>query len=185
MNELELLNNIVSSVNSIIGDNMENKCDAVQGLIGRYLSELNIHYNACTTTKIIDEKLVGHSFIVAYFNDNAYIIDPSFIQFKYMNNDDLYIKGIRCISKSPYYYANLINSNLCNELVTNGYIKLDEESAYFYGNAFYQTKVGIKEGEVIPMLSGNMFIKLFSKGNDELINYDLEEISDVISKHVL
>lgn len=178
----KLVNYIVEEVKASINDlKMINKCDAVQGLIGTYLNDLGIPNYPCITNKSIREGIVGHSFIVADFKEyggGVYLIDPAFIQFYYLNDemDDMYINNIRVKSKSPYYYANKIDSNLLNSLITKGYLELNEESAYFYGNSFYYTLVGIiKDYKIIP-IPGSVYLNSFFKGKETLNTYDYDLI---------
>lgn len=171
------LKKIVESVKDIVDDDkMINKCDMCQGIIGRYLEKLGIEYYPCSTNKVISNNITGHSFIVAKISDDYYVIDPSFIQFKYDYSEEKVINGIKCISKSPYYYLNKIDSDLTNKLIDNGYFKLDKNSAYAYGNAFYFTKTSIPyDFDLIP-IHGDIIINAFKKGNDKLTNYNVGEI---------
>lgn len=178
----KLLNYIVINIRKIINDEtFINKCDLVQGLIGRYLNKLNIKNYPCITNKCITENIVGHSFIVAdfeEFGDKKYIIDPSYIQFLYLNDkeDDMYINDLRVKSKSPFYYAHKINKDITNEFLKNGYMELNEENASLYGNSFYKTKVGINSSYEFPLISGKTYINSFTKGNEILRKYDYPEI---------
>lgn len=177
------LNYIVSSVKEIVNDdNFINKCDLVQGLVGRYLNRLEIPNYPSLTNKCIMPNVVGHSFIVATINNINYIIDPTFIQFACMEFDDLYLNHFRVKSKSPFYYASIINKEKTISLISKGYLELNEETAYFYGNSFYYTLTNIKDDYVFKSINGNTFINSFLKGNEVLRNYDCEEIKTSFNK---
>ncbi len=176
------LDNIISNINNIIKDDTYiNKCDTVQGLIGRYLDKLNITYYANITNKCISKDIVGHSFIVISFkdyNNDMYIIDPTFIQFLYLDNEyyDYYINNLRIKSKSPFYYAKNIDKDLTLELLQKGYLKLTSRSAYLYGNSFLLTKTNIKKDTKINLESGNTYINNFLKGKELLRDYNYPNI---------
>ena len=171
------LKEIIKETRKIVNDEkMINKCDMCQGIIGRYFQKIGISFSPCSTNKVISDNVTGHSFIVALIEDSYYLIDPSFIQFKYDSSEEVIIKNTRCISKSPYYYLCKINETLANELISNGYFELTEQSAYEYGNAFYLTKTSIPiDFKFIP-IKGDIFIKSFLLGNDKLTNYETGEI---------
>jgi len=182
----QLLNYIVNNIRKIVNDEtFINKCDLVQGLIGRYLNKLNIKNYPCITNKCITENIVGHSFIVADFEEygnKKYIIDPSYIQFLYLNDkeDDIYINDLRVKSKSPFYYAREINKDITSKFLKNGYMELNEENAFLYGNSFYKTKTGIPNSYEIPLINGKTYIHSFIKGNEVLRKYDYPEIETSI-----
>lgn len=170
---------IILSVRKIVDDDMFiNKCDTVQGLVGRYLNKLGITNYPCVTNKCVMPNVVGHSFIVATINNSNYIIDPAFIQFAFLDFNELYINNLRIKSKSPFDYALKINKNMTKELVTHGYIKLTEQSAYWYGNSFYYTLTNIKDDYKFKDISGNLYVKSFLKGKERLHKYDYPEIFD-------
>ena len=176
------LDNLIAVINDIINESSYiNKCDAVQGLIGRYFKRLGIPTFANITNKCVSSNVIGHSFVVASFRDynqGDYIIDPSFIQFLYLNDDydDLYINHLRIKSKSPFYYARAIDKELTLELLRKGYLKLTSRSAYLYGNCFLHTKVCISDDSVIDNIDGNIYINSFFKGNEQLRVYDYPDI---------
>lgn len=182
--ELSLfLDYIVLSVKEIVNDEtFINKCDLVQGLIGRYLNKLNINNYPCITNKAVMPNVVGHSFIVAAINDNNYIIDPAFIQFALMDFEELYINHLRIKPKSPIYYASLIDKEVTKSLLINGYVKLDERSAYLYGNCFYQTLTNVKDDYIFKNKEGRKYISEFLKGNEKLRKYDYDEIETLYDK---
>ncbi|MBQ7139913.1 MAG: hypothetical protein IJO32_00235 [Bacilli bacterium] len=183
---IKLLDYIVSNVRKIVNDEtFTNKCDLTQGLIGRYLNTLNIKNNPCITNKSISDNIIGHSFIIADFSEygnKKYIIDPSYIQFLYSNDkdNDIYINDLRVKSKSPFYYAHKINKDITNEFLKNGYMELNEENAFLYGNSFYKTKTGIPSSYEIPLISGKVYMNSFIKGNEILRKYDYKEIETSI-----
>lgn len=179
--ELELfLKYIIDSVDEIVNHSTyENQCDLVQGLIGRYLQKLNVTIYPCITNKCIASNVIGHSFLVADFKENGlYLIDPSFIQFLYLDHtyEELYIKHIRIKSKSPFYYAKEINPKLLLSFLQKGFMKLNEESAFLYGNSFYRTLNSIDDQFVFEDISGKDLINQFLKGNELLRKYEYPEI---------
>ena len=178
MNTEVFLNNLIKEVRSIIKDDkMINKCDLVQGIIGNYLKLKNIEIHPCNTQKQISSRITGHSFIVAKLNDEYYLIDPTFVQFKYLNEKDLYIQNIRCISNSPYYYANIIDKNGCQDLIKKGYMKLTEQNAYWYGNCFYRTMTGINKDYTFMNINGKIIINSFTKANESLSENNNKEFN--------
>lgn len=175
------LDYVIKSVRTIINDEkMTNKCDIAQGIIGRYLDGLNIKTIYCSTLKQIGKTTTGHSFLLANFNDNLYLIDPAYVQFKYDKTKDLYIKGLKCKSYSPYHYAQIINKEACDNLINKGYMPLTEENAFWYGNSFNKTKTNIPSDIEITEINGNTFIRSFLNGNEIPTRYDeYEEISEL------
>lgn len=168
---------IVESIKNIVkDDDFINKCDLVQGLIGRYLNKLNIPNYPCITNKCIMPNVVGHSFIVATINNKNYIIDPTFIQFACVNYEELYINHLRIKSKSPFYYACKINRDYTSSLINNGYLELNEDTAYFYGNSFYHTLTNVKDDYKFIDIDGNTLINNFLNGDEILRKYDYDEI---------
>lgn len=177
------LDYIICSIKEIVKDDKYiNKCDLVQGIIGRYLNKLNVINYPCITNKCIMPNVIGHSFIIATINNKNYIIDPTFIQFKYLSTDDLYINHLRVKSKSPYYYAININKELTNTLINKGYIILNEETGYFYGNSFYNTLTNIYDNYILNNINGKIYVNSFLKGNEILRNYGYEEINTNLNK---
>lgn len=173
------LDYIVTSIRTIIDDEtFINKCDLVQGIIGRYLNKLNITNHPCITNKCVMPNVVGHSFIVATINNNDYIIDPSFIQFAYIEFNDMYINHLKVKSKSPIEYAINIDKDLTRTLMANGYMELNEESAYWYGNTFYHTLTNIKDDYKFKDIPGKELIEKFMEGNEVLRKYEYPEIGE-------
>ena len=173
----QFLDKLISEVRRIVNDEkMINKCDTCQGLIGRYLESIKIPFYPCSTNNVVSSDVAGHSFIVTLIEGKYYLVDPAFIQFMYDKTEDLVIKGIRCLAKSPYYYMNIIDENLTKELISNGYFELNEKTAYTYGNAFYFTKTNIPSNLVLKAIGGEAFMNAFTKGNDRLRNYNIGEI---------
>lgn len=180
-----ILKYIVASVRNIVSDQkFINKCDLVQGLIGRYLNKLGIANYPCITNKCVMPNVVGHSFIIANISNKNYIIDPSFVQFMHLNSDydDLYINNFRIKSKSPYYYASKIDADMTSCLLEKGYLELNEESAYLYGNAFYRTMTNIPINYPFNNIDGQIFINSFLKGKETLRKYDYDEIEFSVKK---
>ena len=167
---------IIAETRKSLGDDMINKCDACEGLIGRFLDLYDLNYYACSTNKVISSQVVGHSFIVLNYNDNLYLLDPTYIQFKYINTKDIYINSSRATSFSPYYYASILNKELITNFIELGYSELNTDFAYVYGNSFYFTMCGISEKTNLKALDGKVYINAFKKGNDELKKYNYEEI---------
>lgn len=177
----QFLDKLVSEVRRIVNDEkMINKCDTCQGIIGRYLESISIPCFPCSTNNVITSDITGHSFIVTLIEGKYYLIDPAFIQFMYDKTDDLVIKGIRCLAKSPYYYMEIMDEDLTKELISKGYFELNQKSAYTYGNAFYFTKTNIPSDLVLKAISGEVYMNSFTKGNDRLRDYNLGEIDSNI-----
>lgn len=174
---------VVVKVNEIINDeSMTNKCDLAQGLIGRYLTKLNISYSACLTNSSIMPDVIGHSFITMTYNGQTYLIDPAFRQFKVNNREyrDLYINNSRCLSISPYETGIKINKKVIEELVSKGYLKLTNEIAKVYGDTFYHTLTGISPDYQFMDIPGDVYLNSFLKGHERLRKYDeYQEINDI------
>lgn len=175
----DFLDTLVRSVREIINDDkMINKCDACQGLICRYLDSLNIINYPCNTQKQISSTCTGHSFTIANIDDKLYLIDPAYIQFKYDDTKDLYIKNIRCLSYSPYYYANKLNKEECSNLINNGYMPLTIDNAYWYGNSFYKTTTNIPSDFILSDIPGKTLIDSFILGNEKLHDYGYTSVEE-------
>ena len=173
----KFLSYIVDSVKKIIKDDkMINKCDACQGIIGRYFDKLGIIYFACSTNKVISDNVTGHSFIVANISGTLYLIDPSFVQFKFDESDEIIIKNIKCKAKSPYKYMIMIDEKIAELLSSKGYIKLDNYTAFVYGNSFYLTKTNIPSNIKLKPFTGEVLVRSFMKGNEPLRNYGYGDI---------
>lgn len=175
------LNRLVETVRNIVNDDsMINKCDLVQGLIGRYFDQKGLKYWAVSTHKCIMPNIIGHSFVVLNYSDNLYLIDPAYVQFKYDDSyKDIYVEDIRVKSNSPYYYAKQIGGDIIEDLIDKGYMPLTQESAYLYGNSFYHTLLGIPKDYKFSNISGNVYIDAFKRGNDKLQQYSqYAEIKD-------
>lgn len=177
----KFLDYIILSVKEIINDDtMINKCDAVQGIIGRYLKEFDISIYPCNTQKQISNGVVGHDFLVADINDVFYLIDPTFIQFKYDKSNDLFIDNMKCKTYSPYHYAQIINKEACDNFIDKGYMELSLDNAFWYGNSFYRTKVGIPKDFKLMDINGDAFIKSFLLSDNPLSKYnEYKEIKDL------
>ena len=177
---ISLLKYIINSINEIVNHpTFENKCDLVQGLIGRYLQKLNVKIYPCITNRCVANNVVGHSFIVADFKENGlYIIDPTFIQFLYLDHEfkDLYINHLRIKSRSPFHYARQINPKLLLKFLQNGFIRLTEESAYLFGNSFYRTLTSVDDKFIFKDIDGKTLINQFLKGDEILKDYGYPEI---------
>lgn len=177
-----LLDYLINRTKEIINSKTyENTCDLAQGLIGRYLNSLKVINFPNLSIKAISEGVVGHSFIVADFKEfgqDLYLLDPTFVQFAILDQkyQELYIKDLKVLTKSPYYYANLLNKELTNALLTKGYLKLDPKSAKFYGDSFLYTKTNILKGYQFPNIKGEIYLNSFLKGQEKLQDYGYEEI---------
>lgn len=173
-----LLDYIIASVRNDVDDKtFEYKCDMAQGLISDYLNKLDVENHPCSTNHCVHMNSVGHSFVVAIFGDSKYIVDPAFVQFYYHDKKykDLWLKGLRVKSMSPYYYASKIDNNVITSLMKNGYMELNEHNAFVYANAFYKTITGFDyDGE--HFIEGETFINSVLKENDELHFYNSDSI---------
>ncbi|MEG2457950.1 MAG: hypothetical protein RSB41_03575 [Bacilli bacterium] len=184
-NEINLfLHYIVNEVDNIISkDTYEFSCDLVQGLIGRYLNNLGVISHPCITTSAIGPSVVGHSFIVASINNKLYLIDPSYRQFYFLDKtyEELYIKRLRIKSFSPYHYALELNKDIIEDFLSNGFMPLNADTAYVYGNSFVKTTTNVLDDYPFTNVNGEVFINSFLKGNELLRKYDYNEI-EVLNK---
>lgn len=167
-----LINHAINELKKQLNDKtFSNKCDLAQGVIGNYLKKLNVKIYPNITNKCISQNVVGHSFLIADFNESGkYIIDPAFIQFFYDNDkyEELYIKDTKVKSKSPFYYGMRQNPEILKELLKNGFLELNEENKNFYGNCFYYTLTNIPKDYQFKKKDYN-----FLQGNEPLNDYGL------------
>ena len=157
----------------------ENTCDLIQGLIGRYLQSLDVSIYPCQTNHCIAPNVIGHSFLVASFNNNDYyLIDPSFIQFLILEDqyEDLYINHVKVKSKSPIYYAKNLNQKLLKQFLKQGFYKLTKDFAFVYSNAFYQPSTNILDNTILKNIEGDILIQKFIKSDEKLRDYGYPNI---------
>lgn len=150
-------------------------CDTAQSIIARYFDHLNISYKPVETGKAISDNILGHSFLMAYFDVDgevkSYIIDPTFNQFfdidKCMESNFKVVNGIVVKTPDLGYFALKADENSQNvikNLIRCGYMELTRENAKIYGDLFYKTETGsINYFNSSLEMDGNVYIKAFKK----------------------
>ncbi|MEG1150219.1 MAG: hypothetical protein RSE17_02895, partial [Bacilli bacterium] len=130
------------------------------------------------TNTCICSSAIGHSFLVANINGKLYLLDPSYRQFFYLNKEyqEMYIKGLKVKSFSPYHYALELNSKITIDFLTKGYMELTNEFAFVYGNSFAKTLTNVLDDYKFINIPGEVFIRSFLKGKESLRQYDYLEI---------
>lgn len=184
--EKELLKYIVLETrkkvsNDIDQESFENKCDLCQMIICNYLDELGVINHPNMTINSISKDVVGHSFVVATFNQVDYwLVDPTYKQFlrkdKCCKEHEVVIKEKRAISPDPGFYIKAKNKKIFEDLLRDGFIPLNDETAKAYGDSFYYTKTNIETNYTFPNITGSIYSKSFKKGNERLSVYDIEGI---------
>lgn len=153
----------------------KNLCNRAQCMIHYYLEDLGVEHYLNRSFLSISPDVVDHSFLVAIFNvENVslpYLIDPTFRQF---------FEFERCQKRylTPGNFIRNQDKNLISNFLVNGYMLLNGENAFVYGNSIYFTSDKLPK-EKIP-ISGEVFIKAFLKENsvisktrEDLINEGL------------
>jgi len=138
----------------------KNKCNRAQCMIHYYLEKLGVEHYLNRSFDSITKGIADHSFVVAIFNVNGedipYIIDPTYRQF---------FEEERC-NKMKLTPGNFIKKEDEEKAITflkNGYMTMNEENTKMYGNSLYFTKENLPEPKI--EISGNVFAKVFLKGN--------------------
>lgn len=147
-----------------------NKCDTACSILAELLDENNIDYSWIETNNVLGNDVLGHAFLVVNFNNNKYIVDLTYLQFfskdtcqaKWFKEKD----GVTILAPDPgyYYTVNLDKKNIAIQLLENGYIKLNEESAKAYLDSFYFTRRGRRvEVEIDKSICLNALNKDYGK----------------------
>ena len=127
---------------------LTNKCDYARSIVAKYLDKAKINYDYIETTQILSNDVTGHSFLIAYLENDSFIIDITYQQFfnKEQCKKENYQKYQDLIIKAPlpgYYYITHPNDiNIAKEILENGYIKLNEKNLKTYLDSFYLTRRG-------------------------------------------
>lgn len=153
----------------VLNDPLVNRCDLAQNIIGKLLEEnedisvfpkesQNTFYPTCT----------GHSFLVCIIQDVPYLIDLTYRQFflkercttnNYIIKDDQVL-----IAPDPgFFMMNYCDGDqVAGDLIVDGYVKLDKDTAKKYGDSFYYTKTGHRD---FFEMSGDMYLRILLKEN--------------------
>lgn len=127
---------------------LKNKEDLIQKILLNIFDNINIDYCIIEIKNIIDENAKDHSAIIVKLNDKNYLIDPTYRQFFLENNcqEDSYIVNDKFVLISPdpgfYYLKNPDMMPIAKEILSNGYIELNENIAKAYGDSFKITSGG-------------------------------------------
>src|SRR5574344_2198853 len=108
----------------------EYKCDTAQSIICAYLNDLGVINHPCMTQNVITNDIIGHSFLVAEFNQDGtlvpYLIDPTYRQFfltdKCNRNNYIYFGDKKIIkTPDPGYFIEDKDKEATSSLLINGY----------------------------------------------------------------
>ncbi len=153
----------------ILNDPLINRCDLAQNVIGKLLEQNeNIYVFPKETQNTFYPTCTGHSFLVCIIQGVPYLIDLTYRQFFLKENctlDKLIIKDNRVLlAPDPgFFVMNYIDgANVAKSIITDGYVKLNEEVAKKYGDSFYFTKTGYKD---ICDMPGDMYLRILLKEN--------------------
>ncbi len=127
-------------------------CDSLEHMI-RVLDNIGVNYiKIIDTKKLISSYVESHtSLIVKFGKDKVYLIDPNYKKFFLKENckKSIYNKSEiknNCIYHSPhpgyYYLQNPKMLPIAEEIIENGYIKLDTLVAKAYAESFFTTRKG-------------------------------------------
>lgn len=150
----------------IENDPLINRCDLAQKLIGTSLEKAGVTVYPQETQETINKTVVGHSFLVAFFNDmkDAYLVDLTYRQLFIKENcdidrlmvaDDMIVR-----TPDPGFFVSQSEELIetASNILEKGYIKLDERAAKHYGDSFYFTKTG---RDPYSNISGSAYLNAF------------------------
>ncbi len=156
------------------------KCDLIRDHMLEKFNLLDINATALETQNILDADVSGHSILIIDFDDELYLIDPSYSQFflKENCNEDKYFinheKQMVLISPDPgyYYIKNKDNLHIAKKILENGYIKLNKNSVKVYFDSFYKLRRGysgyLQLYENNIELSGQTYLNSILKQKEKL-----------------
>lgn len=169
-------------------DDFSWKCDLAQSILCHYLNKIGCPNFPCMTQSAITNDIEGHSFvtIMLMVNDEekVFLLDPTYIQFFKKENctkDKIFVSPMYpdkvLLKPHPGYYIKEEDKDMASYLLNHGHILLDEKAARMYGDSFYNTKTGVSPNDPYITMSGNIYLRSFIKGKENLSKSE-EELAD-------
>ena len=169
-------------------DDFSWKCDEAQSILCHYLNKIGCPNFPCMTQSVITNDIEGHSFvtIMLMVNDEekVFLLDPTYIQFfkkKNCTKDNLFVSSRYpdkvLLKPHPGYYIKEEEKDMASYLLNHGHILLDEKAARMYGDSFYNTKTGVNPTDSYVTMSGNIYLRSFLKGKENLSKSEEELIN--------
>lgn len=170
-------------------DNFDWKCDLAQSILCHYLNKIDCPNFPCMTQSVITDSIEGHSFVTIVLivedEEKIFLLDPTYIQFFKKENctaDKLFVSpkfpDKVLLKPHPGYYIKDEDKEVASYLLNHGHILLNERVARMYGDSFYNTKTGVSPNEPFVSMSGNIYLRSFLKGKENLSKTEEELIAN-------
>lgn len=160
-------------------NSFRNMCNRAQAMLKYYFDSLGLKNIPVQTNKIFFN-VIQHSFVIVYLpTENgivSYIVDPTYNQF-FGTGEDYFVFSGEYIRKTPSPgYLVAFDSDIIQNVLRFGFVRLDKDSAKEYGDSFYLTQIGITKKEHDNLfVSGNSYIKFFEK-SDVQVNKSVSDL---------
>lgn len=142
---------------NILEDPLINRCDLAQYITGKLLESVkNVSVFPKESQNVFSNTCMGHSFLVCMIQDIPYLIDLTYRQFfvkeRCLESEFIYFNNMTLKTPCPGYFAiqDKEGEKVAREIISKGYIELNDNVAKKYGDSFYFTKTGYRENFNMP-----------------------------------